>query len=137
MKYNLMSFLAVVAGALIGGLVNSGIISIGPLVIPPPEGADFSTQESLAASMPLLSAQHFIFPFLAHALGTLVGCIVAVRIGKGHPLRLALPVSLLFFIGGAWMVNQLPSPLWFNIADLSLAYFPMAWLAARIASRKR
>jgi len=132
----LINFLAVVAGALLGGLVNSGIISIGPMVIPPPEGADFSTQESLAASMPLLSAQHFIFPFLAHAIGTLIGCIVAIRIGKGHPLQVALPVSLLFFLGGAWMVNQLPSPLWFNITDLSIAYFPMAWLAARLAVRR-
>lgn len=137
MNRSLINFLAIVAGMLAGGLTNSGIIALGPMIIPPPEGTDFSTAESLAAAMPLLSPRHFLFPFLSHALGTLVGCVIAVRIGKGHPLRLALPVSTLFFLGGAYMVNILPSPLWFNILDLSLAYFPMAWLSARVLRRKR
>lgn len=136
MNKSLINFFAIVAGMLVGGFTNTGIISLGPIIIPAPEGADFSTAESLAAAMPMLSARHFIFPFLAHAIGTLVGCVVAIRIGKGHPLRLALPVSVLFFLGGAYMVNILPSPLWFNVLDLSLAYFPMAWLAVWISSRK-
>jgi hypothetical protein len=34
------------------------------------------------------------------------------------------------------MVKILPSPLWFNITDLCLAYLPMAWLGYLIGRRK-
>lgn len=131
-----INFLAILAGMLVGSFTNLGITKLGPVLIPLPDGVDLSTEESLITAMPLLSPRHFISIFLAHAVGTLVGCVVAVLVGKGHPLRLALPVSTLFFLGGAYMVNILPSPLWFNVLDLSLAYFPMAWLAAWVAARK-
>lgn len=131
MNKSVINFLAILAGMVVGAFANSGIISLGLMVIPFPQGAD-----SITSAMPMLSPKDFIFPFLAHALGTLTGSIVAVRLGKGHPLRLALPVSTLFFFGGVYMVNLLPSPLWFNVLDLSLAYFPMAWLAVRLAGRK-
>lgn len=131
MNRSVINFLAILAGILVGGFTNSGIVSLGLIIIPFPGEAD-----SLVTAMPMLTPNHFIFPFLAHALGTLVGCVVAVRIGKGHPLRLALPVSTIFFLGGSYMVHLLDSPLWFNVLDLALAYFPMAWLAGRLAARK-
>jgi hypothetical protein len=119
--------LAVIAGIIIGGLLNSGIIGLSGHLIPPPEGADLSTEEGLKAAMPLMQPKHFLMPFLAHALGTLAGAWIAARIArKAAP---AYAVGILFFIGGAWMVAVLPAPMWFNITDLVLAYLPMAWLA--------
>jgi MFS family permease len=123
----LRNVLAVLAGVLIGGLINSGIIGISGQIIPPPEGADLTTEEGLKAAMPLMQPKHFLMPFLAHALGTLVGAWIAVRIArKAAP---AYAVGMLFLIAGAMMVAMLPAPMWFNITDLVLAYLPMAWLA--------
>ena len=43
--------LAVIAGAIFGGIVNMSIIMVSGSIIPPPEGADLTTMEGLKASM--------------------------------------------------------------------------------------
>ena len=50
-----------------------GLIMLSGKVIPPPAGSDVATMEGLKASLHLFEPKHFVFPFLAHALGTLVG----------------------------------------------------------------
>jgi len=69
----LQNILAVVAGLAVGGGVNMALVNASPLVIPPPAGVDVSDPQSLSESMHLLEPKHFVFPFLAHAVGTLVG----------------------------------------------------------------
>ncbi len=133
----LKNVVAVVAGFGIGSLVNMGLIGLGGRVIAPPPGSDLATMEGLQASMHLFGPEHFVFPFLAHALGTLVGALVAARIAASRLLRCALVVGGLFFAGGLASVVMLPGPLWFEALDLLLAYFPMAWLGWRLAPRTR
>jgi hypothetical protein len=122
--------LILIASILLGGLLNGKIIEIQELVIPLPPGADFSTEEGLKSSMKLLSAKHFLVPFLAHALGTLLsGTLAVLFLKKSNRLLYFLwIIGGLFFAAGTYMVAILPAPWWFNILDLSLAYFPMAWL---------
>lgn len=132
----LRNILAVIAGAISGGILNMALVTIGPNIIPLPEGADNSTMEGLAESMPLFEFQHFIFPFLAHALGTLLGAMITARIAASHHQKLAWVIGGLFLIGGIQMVMQLPSPMWFNVVDLGLAYIPMAWIGGKIGQRK-
>ncbi|MDW3648089.1 MAG: hypothetical protein R8P61_13560 [Bacteroidia bacterium] len=129
----LRNILAVIAGLIIGGLVNMGLISLGPSIIPPPEGMDPSDMESLKEFMPQMEFRHFIFPFLAHALGTLVGAFTAAKLAISKHMSLGLIVGAFFLIGGIMMVVQLPSPMWFNIVDLVGAYFPMGYLGAKLA----
>lgn len=131
------NLLAVLAGIIGGMFANSGILELAIVILPPPAGVDQSSIEKMAATMYLLSFKDFIGPFLAHAMGTLVGSVIAIRISRGNPLRVALPVAFLFFIGGALMVYQLPAPMWFNIADLTVAYFPMALLAHAMFAKSR
>ena len=128
----LRNVLALFAGAIIGSAVNMGLIMLGPTMIPPPEGVDQTTIEGLKASMSLLEVKHFIFPWLAHALGVLVGAMVACMLGASHYHILTLLIALLFFAGGLSMVIQIPPPTWFAITDLGFAYFPMAWLGKKI-----
>jgi hypothetical protein len=127
--------LAVVAGFIAGSVVNMGLVMLGPAVVPPPEGADVRTTEGLKASMHLFEGRHFVFPFLAHALGTLVGAIVATRITPGRTSGPAWTVGVLFLLGGIAAAIMLPAPLWFEALDVVLAYLPAAWLGHRIASR--
>ncbi len=127
--------LAVVLGLAIGGAVNMGLIMVSGQVIPPPAGADVTTMEGLKASLPLFEARHFVFPFLAHALGTLAGAIVAAALSPGRSAVPALVVGGLFLLGGITNVVMLPAPLWFSALDLLLAYLPMAWLGQVLATR--
>lgn len=124
--------LAIIAGIFIGALINFGIILISGAIIPPPEGVDTSDLESIKSAMNLYQPKHFIFPFLAHAIGTFFGAVIAAKIAVSAQTKVALVVGIIFLYGGFSMVMQLPSPLWFNLLDLVVAYIPMAWLGAKI-----
>ncbi len=127
------NFLAILMGILIGMLLNMSIIMIGPSIIPPPDGVNVTTTEGLKASLHL---KHFIFPFLAHALGTFAGAFAAAKIAANHRLKFALGIGIFFFAGGTANVFMLPSPAWFNTLDLIFAYLPMAYLAGKLALLK-
>jgi hypothetical protein len=130
----LRNFLAVVAGFIVGSIVNMGIISLSGAIIPPPAGADVTTSEGLKATMHLFEPKHFIFPFLAHALGTFAGALVTTLLAVYNKIRLALVVGFFFLAGGVASVYLLPSPTWFAVLDLVVAYIPMAYLAGKLAS---
>ena len=131
------NILAVVAGVVVGGFVNMALVNIGPSVVPLPEGADISTMENLRDSMKFFTPINFIFPFLAHALGTLAGAFVAAKFAASHYVKLAMGIGVFFLMGGIAAVSMLGGPLWFSVADLLLAYIPMSYLGATLAGRTR
>lgn len=124
----LLNILAVILGLFIGSFVNMSIINISGSIIPPPNGIDVSTEEGLKAALPLFETKHFLFPFLAHAIGTLIGAFVTALIAKTHRKILALVIGLAFLVGGIMMILMVPSPTWFTLTDLILAYIPMSFL---------
>ena len=130
------NILAVLAGFLLGSAVNMGIIMILGYVIPPPEGVDVTNMESIKASMHLFEPKHFISPFLAHALGTLVGAAVAGMFAASRKMRFALGIGTFFMLGGIVNAFMLPSPVWFMVLDLAVAYLPMGWLGGKFAESK-
>jgi hypothetical protein len=131
----LRNIIAVVAGLIVGSSVNMGLITISEFIIPPPEGADVTTMEGLKSSMHLFEPKHFIFPFLAHALGTLVGAYIAGLIAVTNKIKFALGIGAFFIIGGIIMVINVPSPMWFAAVDIVLAYIPMAWIGGKLADK--
>ncbi len=134
MKNNILrNVLAVVLGLVIGSIINGALITVSGSVIPPPEGADLKTMEGLLASMHLMQPKHFVMPFLAHALGTLGGAYIAALIAATHKMKFAIAIGCLFLIGGIINVVMLPSPLWFTLLDLGVAYLPMAYLGGKLA----
>jgi hypothetical protein len=126
--------IAVVIGVVVGSGVNMGLVNIGPSIIPLPEGADVSTMEGLAESMSLFSPANFLFPFLAHALGTLVAAFVAAKVAGKHELRFGILFGVLFLMGGITAANMFGGPIWFLATDLILAYLPMGILGAKLAA---
>ena len=131
----LRNILAVIIGWFAGSIVNMSLVQLGNKLLPIP-GIDPNDMNALAEVMPTLDAQHFIFPFLAHALGTFVGAIVAGFIAFNHKMKFALAIGVLFLIGGIAVNYLLPGPTWFAVADIVLAYIPMAWLGGKIAISK-
>ncbi len=131
------NILAVVAGIVVGALVNGALISISGHIIPPPEGVDVHSVEGLKAGIHLFEPKHFIFPFLAHALGTLVGALVATLLSVDKKLTRALLIGGVFLLGGISNCVVLPAPAWFMVVDLLFAYLPMAFIGWKLASLKK
>ncbi|MBX2961438.1 MAG: hypothetical protein KF687_02940 [Cyclobacteriaceae bacterium] len=132
----LRNIVSVVAGIVSGSIVNMGIIMISGYIITPPAGANVTTMEGLKESLHLFEPKHFLFPFLAHALGTLAGAWVASKIAATYRMTFALVIGCVFLVGGISNVLMLPSPLWFTILDLGGAYFPMGYLGGKLAIGK-
>lgn len=128
--------LAVIIGLFVGSVVNMAIILMSSSILPPPNGADVTTMEGLKATMHLFEPKHFIFPFLAHSIGTFAGAATTALIAANRKTILALAIGSFFLIGGIVNVCTLPSPIWYNITDVVFAYLPMAYLARKVAVKK-
>ncbi len=135
MNSTLRIILSIILGLVIGSLVNMGLILISGSVIAPPVDADTATIEGLKEALLLFEPKHFIMPFLAHAIGTLAGALVAALLVKNHKLKVALSIGVFFLIGGISNVVMLPSPIWFTVVDITLAYIPMAYLGYKLSKR--
>ncbi|MFL5327859.1 MAG: hypothetical protein ACJ8C4_03005 [Gemmataceae bacterium] len=135
MKTILRNICAVIIGVVLGGTVNMALITASPHVIPPPAGVDVTDAKSLAASIHLFEPKHFVFPFLAHALGTLVGALTAFLIAGSYRSVFAYVIGAIFLAGGIAACFMIPAPLWFIILDLAAAYIPMAWIGIQLGRR--
>jgi hypothetical protein len=129
------NLLAILAGIVIGGVVNTAIITLGPSLIPPPAGVDMNDAESLSKGIHLFGPQHFVMPFLAHAVGTLAGALAAYLVAATYKAQLAYVIGAVFLCGGIAASFMIPAPVWFIALDLLAAYLPMAWLAIQTGRR--
>ena len=121
------NILAILGGGLIGMVVNMGLIITGNQLIPFEDGIN-----PMNATM--WEIKYFIFPFFAHAIGTLSGAFVTAKFSASYHMIFAICIGIFFLLGGISMVFILPAPVWFIIVDLFLAYIPMGWLGWKIAN---
>lgn len=137
MKTLLRNGLSIVLGLVVGSLVNMALVGLGPRFIPPPVGVDMSTVKGLNAGVHLLEPRHYLFPFLAHALGTFFGALVAHLTAATRHSALAHGLGAFFLLGGITAAFLIPAPTWFVALDLLFAYIPMACLGGRLGRRLR
>lgn len=130
----LKNIIAFILGWLVGSAVNMGLVTMGYQIFPV-EGLDTNDMNSILELMPTFEAKQFLFPFLAHALGTLVGAAVAYTLAATHKMRIALGIGIFFLIGGIMVNFMLPGPTWFWVLDILVAYIPMAWIGTKIAKK--
>lgn len=133
MDPKLRNVLAVIAGWLGGSVINMALVNAGDALYP--TGVDPNDMEAFKEIMPTLGTEHFVFPLLAHALGTLVGAAIAYLLAASQPFKMAMAVGILFLILGIIINSMLPGPAWFAPVDIILAYLPMAWMGGKIATR--
>lgn len=133
MNSTLKNVLAVIAGLVGGSIVNMLIVMASGSIIPLPEGVDPANIESLKESMHLFEPKHFVLPFLAHALGTLVGAFLTGVLAASSKLKLAFVIGGFFLLGGIANIFMLGGPLYFTVVDLVFAYIPMAWFGGNMA----
>ncbi len=133
----LRNILAVIAGIVVGSVVNMGIVTLSGSIVPLPEGVSFEDPETIKANLEKLSFLHYLFPFLAHAIGTLAGAYTAARLAANNKKTMALIIGFLFLLGGIASYFMIPAPVVFIIADAVLAYIPMALLGYFLSSTNR
>ena len=121
--------------AILGMALNGYLIAYSHLFVAPPVGADLTTEEGLLAAMPLMEPKHYAMPFLAHALGTLLSAFLVSWWVRPATLQRSMLLGFVFLAGGLYMVRILPSPMWFNILDLGLAYLPVAYMGYHAGRR--
>jgi len=134
MKPLIKNVLAIIAGWLSGSVINMVLIQVGHYLIPI-EGVDPNDMEALMAVMPTLDAEYFIFPFLAHALGTLIGVTIAGLIAATHKMKISLCIGGLFLLGGIVVNYMVGGPTWFAVLDILVAYIPMAWIGWKLSKK--
>jgi hypothetical protein len=125
----LRTLLIIIAAVLSGSAVNMGLVLLGPILVPPPAGVDMNDMDAFAAAVDQMGPLNFLFPFLAHALGTLTACFVCARFAAIKRRTLTYALGVFFLCGGIAAATMIPAPLWFVAVDLLFAYLPMAWLA--------
>ena len=116
-------------GCIIGMAVNMGLIITGNQLIPIGDGIN-------PMDATKWDIKYFLFPFLAHAIGTLVGAFIVARYAASHQIILAICIGIFFLLGGISMVFIMPAPLWFIVIDLLFAYVPMGWLGWKLTGQK-
>ncbi len=136
MRNVVKNILAVVVGFLVGSFVNLGLINLGMFLVPLPEGTDASTMDGLKEAMKQFTPLNFVFPFLAHALGTLAGAFLAAKLAVSHRMVFAMGIGGFFLLGGISMIVMCGGPIWFILLDLGLAYIPMGLLGGILAGEK-
>ena len=129
MKTIIRNILALFAGALIGMVVNMGLIITGNQLFP--FEVDMNPMNAMNWEL-----KYFIFPFLAHAIGTLSGAYVAAKFSDRYHLIFAICIGLFFLLGGTTMVFILPAPVWFITLDLVISYIPMSWLGWTMSNKR-
>ena len=128
----------IVLSIFIGAQVNGAFLTLGTNLIPPPEGCNLNTMDGLKAAVPFLGAKHYLFPFFAHAIGTLISALLITRFLKSQQFVFAMMAGVLFLIAGISMVIMLPgTPIWFILVDLIGAYIPMAYLGYKLAFKSK
>jgi len=137
MSPTVRNVLAVLAGVIVGVLVNGAFVATCSRLVPPPAGVDMNDAESVASSIHLFEPKHFVLPFVAHALGTFLGALAAHVIAATGKSKVAYIVGAVFLCGGIAACFMIPAPAWFMALDLIGAYIPMAWLATRLATKRQ
>jgi len=126
MKQTLKNIAIVILGIIIGMIVNIGLIFLGGIIFSP--SGNFEPMNAMNWDF-----KYFIFPFLAHSIGTLSGAFIVSKLSKKSSIIFPLIVGLYFLSGGIYMVTILPAPTWFVLLDVILGYIPMALLGWKIS----
>lgn len=129
------NILAVILGLVIGSVVNMAVIAAGHAIMPPPAGFDGNSMEGVASTIHLLRPIDFIVPFLAHAVGPLVGVLAAMFIAASSRKTIAIILGCLFLTGGIVANVMIPAPMWYRVADVLLAYIPTAFLGWKLSGK--
>ncbi len=127
----LRNILAVIIGFAVCLTLNGLLLGLMMKAIPPPTGFN----ANVPATYSLLQAKHLLSPFMAHALPSIIGGLLAALIAANRKMTFALVVGGLHMIGGIAAAFMIQAPAWFVVLDLAVDYLPMAWIGGKLGDR--
>lgn len=125
---------AVIAGLAAGMVLNMILVMVNASLFLP-DGVDMADPEQVKQAIVDMPPAAWILVFAAHLGQAFVGGWVAARLGKSHPMTLALIVGVITLVGGVLNAISLSSPAWTWI-EMPL-YLVAAWFAGRIEVDRR
>lgn len=117
-------------------LINGILIAVSGSLIAAPSGVDVNDLISIAQNIHRYEIKHFIFPFLAHGLASLIGAFIAAAIAASHKMTFAMVIGTIHLIGEVVAAKFKPAPSWFITLDLVAAYLPAAWIGGKLDCRR-
>jgi hypothetical protein len=125
--------LAVLLGAIAGGVFNMALVTVSHVVYPLPEGIDPNDFEAFRAYVQAsgMPTGALLIVLAAHIGGSFVSGFVCGLIAMRKWYVAAAILGLLWTCGGVAMLMLLPAPLWFAAADV-LLYVPAALLGVKL-----
>lgn len=125
----LRNIAAVIAGLVVGMIVNMALIQLNTVFFPLPEGVDMMDTAQMKEAIKSMPPTGWILVIAAHLGQAFVGGWVAARLGASRVMMLAMIVGALSLAGGIANAVMLASPTWTWI-EMPL-YLMVAWLAGR------
>ncbi len=131
----LRNIAAVIFGLIVGSIVNLALLQLNLVLFPLPEGVELEDTERMREVVQGMPPKAWVLILAAHLGQAFVGGWFAARLGKSHPLRLALIVGSLSLVGGMANAILLATPAW-TWAEMPF-YLVFAWVAGRIEVARR
>ena len=131
----LRNIAAVIAGLVVGMIVNFALIQLNTVFFPLPDGVDMTNTAQMKEVIQAMPAAAWILVFAAHLGQAFVGGWVAARLGASQRMMLALIVGVLSLAGGIANAVMLSAPVW---TWIEMPFYPVvAWLAGRLELARR
>ena len=127
------SVLAILAGAIVAGVLIALVEATSSAVYPLPPGFDLHDHEAMRQHIHSLPIGAFLFVLAAWAIGAFAGSWVAARIATRARLGHGLAVGALFLLAGVLTMLSIPHPWWMWVGGI-LALAGCSYLGARLAT---
>ena len=131
----LRNIAAVIAGLVVGMIVNLALIQLNTVFFPLPDGVDMTDTAQMKDAIQGMPVAAWILVFAAHLGQAFVGGWVAARLGASRRMMLAMIVGVLSLAGGIANAAMLSAPVW---TWIEMPFYPVvAWLAGRMELARR
>ena len=127
----LRSVFAIIVAVLAAAIIAFSINVIGHYIIPPPEAIDTNDFESIKNNFHLFQWQHFIFPLLAHAVGTFVASYLISSLVAKHKMWFALALGIIFTLASLSLSWRIGHFNWIGIVEIA-QYIPISILGFKV-----
>ena len=134
MSNSIRNILAVILAIFAAAIITFSIIVLGHEIVPTPDGMDTNDVESIKSNFHLFELKHFLFPLIAHGLGTLVASYLVARFAKTHKFWFALGIGVVFMLASLSLSLKIAHFNWIGIVEIA-QYIPISFLGYKIWQR--
>ena len=134
MKNIVQNIFAILLAIFAASIITFSIIVLGHSIVPTPDGIDTNNFESIKSNFHLFQAKHFLFPLLAHVLGTFVSSYLLSRFAKTYKFWFAIGIGIIFMLASLSLSLRIGHLNWIGIIEIA-QYIPVSVLGYEVWQR--